>query len=69
MFDQDKSGDLDLKELKSVLMTFSSSLAEYDSVKEQQILKSIMREVDTDNNGKIEFNEFTAMMEKLASIE
>jgi Ca2+-binding EF-hand superfamily protein len=28
-----------------------------------------MREIDTNNNGKIEFEEFTSLMEKISSIE
>jgi Ca2+-binding EF-hand superfamily protein len=28
-----------------------------------------MREIDTNNNGKIEFEEFTRLMEKISSIE
>jgi Ca2+-binding EF-hand superfamily protein len=28
-----------------------------------------MKEIDTNNNGKVEFEEFTSLMEKISSIE
>ncbi|GJS02682.1 calcium-dependent protein kinase 10-like protein [Tanacetum coccineum] len=53
-FDKDGSGYIDLDELEQVL--YENGQADID------VLNQIMKEVDTDKDGKISFEEFVAMM-------
>ncbi|KAI7736007.1 hypothetical protein M8C21_023869, partial [Ambrosia artemisiifolia] len=53
-FDKDGSGYIDLDELEQVLYEPGHA--------DMQVLNEIMKEVDTDKDGKISFKEFVAMM-------
>uniref|UniRef100_A0A803P9M4 non-specific serine/threonine protein kinase n=1 Tax=Cannabis sativa TaxID=3483 RepID=A0A803P9M4_CANSA len=54
-FDKDGSGYIELNELREAL---ADELGETDSM----VLNEIMREVDTDKDGRISYDEFVAMM-------
>eukprot|EP00004_Rigifila_ramosa_P007666 TRINITY_DN1877_c0_g1_i1.p1 TRINITY_DN1877_c0_g1~~TRINITY_DN1877_c0_g1_i1.p1 ORF type:complete len:890 (+),score=253.53 TRINITY_DN1877_c0_g1_i1:81-2672(+) len=57
-FDTDKSGDVDASEIGNLL----SKVGEKPT--KEEVLK-IMKEVDTDNSGKIDFNEFLVVVKKV----
>lgn len=56
VFDTDKSGSIDRKELKRLMKKLGQALTEAE-------LDAMMDEVDTDGDGVISFQEFKAMME------
>ncbi|KAJ7545741.1 hypothetical protein O6H91_08G007900 [Diphasiastrum complanatum] len=53
-FDKDKSGYITIEELNEVLREHSMG--------DHHIIQDILKEVDTDNDGRINYNEFVAMM-------
>ncbi|KAB5564559.1 hypothetical protein DKX38_004613 [Salix brachista] len=55
-FDKDKSGYITMKELEQALMKYNMGDA--------KAIKEIIVEVDTDHDGRINYEEFTAMMRK-----
>ncbi|XP_019151661.1 PREDICTED: calcium-dependent protein kinase 1-like [Ipomoea nil] len=55
-FDKDKSGYITMEELEH-------SLKKYN-ITDEKTIKEIIAEVDTDNDGKINYDEFVAMMRK-----
>ncbi|KAL3639572.1 Calcium-dependent protein kinase 10 [Castilleja foliolosa] len=55
-FDKDGSGYIELDELRQALVDDSSGEADLD------VVNDIMREVDTDKDGQISYDEFVAMM-------
>ncbi|KAL3640630.1 Calcium-dependent protein kinase 10 [Castilleja foliolosa] len=55
-FDKDGSGYIELDELRQALVDESSGEADLD------VVSDIMREVDTDKDGQISYDEFVAMM-------
>jgi Ca2+-binding EF-hand superfamily protein len=55
LFDRDGSGEIDSRELASVLNTFGSLLTEDDA-------KGLIKVADRDNNGKISFKEFCLLI-------
>ena len=55
VFDTDKSGSIDRKELKRLMKKLGQALTEAE-------LDAMMDEVDTDGDGVISFQEFKAMM-------
>eukprot|EP00656_Telonema_subtile_P054382 TRINITY_DN8121_c0_g1_i3.p1 TRINITY_DN8121_c0_g1~~TRINITY_DN8121_c0_g1_i3.p1 ORF type:complete len:1201 (+),score=415.05 TRINITY_DN8121_c0_g1_i3:70-3672(+) len=57
MFDQDKSGDIDMSELKAAMALLDPEMIEEE-------VEELMAEIDTDGNGTIEFEEFLTMMTK-----
>eukprot|EP00440_Ansanella_granifera_P015542 gb/GFBE01016891.1/.p1 GENE.gb/GFBE01016891.1/~~gb/GFBE01016891.1/.p1 ORF type:complete len:245 (+),score=84.48 gb/GFBE01016891.1/:1-735(+) len=57
MFDTDGSGDIDTSELGALLKALGQSPNEAE-------LKEMVKEVDADGSGSIEFNEFLALMTK-----
>merc|ERR1711953_381022 len=57
MFDTNKDGFIDLNELKKVTSLIGTSLTTAD-------LYKFMAEADKDGNGKIDYNEFVAMMKQ-----
>mmetsp|Transcript_14012 Transcript_14012/g.39833 ORF Transcript_14012/g.39833 Transcript_14012/m.39833 type:complete len:84 (+) Transcript_14012:66-317(+) len=60
-FDEDKSGSIDAEELGKVMK-------ELDEETEPDVLEEMIRSVDKDNSGKIEFDEFlTWMADNLAA--
>uniref|UniRef100_A0A0A9F3R0 EF-hand domain-containing protein n=1 Tax=Arundo donax TaxID=35708 RepID=A0A0A9F3R0_ARUDO len=54
-FDQNKSGYIEIEELRE-------ALADELEGNDDDIINSIIRDVDTDKDGKISFDEFAAMM-------
>ncbi|XP_067682555.1 uncharacterized protein [Haliotis asinina] len=62
-FDQDGDGQIDAKELASVLSTFSKS-----RVSEQRASR-IIADNDTNKNGTIEINEFIAFMSAMVKVD
>jgi len=60
LFDADKSGSIDNKELESVMNQVGEKAT-------PDQLKKIIAEVDTDNNGTVEFGEFLSIIKKLRS--
>lgn len=58
MFDKDGSGAITADEIKEVLG--------FDSSINQKILDDIIKEVDENGDGEIQFEEFVHMMRKLA---
>lgn len=54
-FDRDKSGAIDTKELKSVMLQLGFNPSDDE-------LQRMINEVDDNQNGEIEFEEFLAMM-------
>jgi len=69
LFDKDKSGSIDANELSAVLHTFSAHIPEKGSEDETKMIKEIMDNVDINQDGVIDFSEFTAMMEKIVTAE
>ena len=59
MFDKDGSGVISPQEIKEVL-TFGGSNA-----LSAQAIEQIIKEVDSNNDGEISFEEFVAMMKKI----
>jgi len=57
LFDIDKDGKITEKELASVMKKLGSFTSDSD-------VKEMIREVDIDKNGTIDFNEFVVMMNK-----
>ena len=58
MFDKDKSGYIDGKEILNVTSTLGQALS-------QDELETFMREADLDGDGKLDYNEFVKMMTKI----
>lgn len=58
LFDRDKSGAICLLELKQVLLALNFNPTEH-------LLRKVMREMDTDRNGSVEFDEFVKVMSKI----
>jgi calmodulin len=56
-FDKDHSGSITLDELKAVMRSLGDSPTDAE-------VKKIISEVDADNNGTIEFNEFLEVRSK-----
>ena len=61
-FDKDNSGEIEYKEIKEL---FSKSIEDKDNV--EQTLKEIIKEVDINNDGKINFKEFSIVMKKMCT--
>ena len=57
MFDKDKSGYIDGKEIIMVTSTLGQALS-------QDELEAFMAEADLDGDGKLDYNEFVQMMTK-----
>ena len=57
IFDRDGDGHIDKKELATVLRSFGHNLSSAE-------IDAIMKEVDTSNNGTIEFEEFIDIIDK-----
>jgi len=55
IFDQDRDGYIDMKELKKVTMMLGTMLTKEE-------VAEFMGEADVDGNGKLDYNEFIAMM-------
>ncbi|KAK1269790.1 Calcium-dependent protein kinase 3 [Acorus gramineus] len=55
-FDEDKSGYITMEELEQALKKYNMG--------DEKTIKEIIAEVDTDNDGKINYEEFVAMMKK-----
>ena len=59
-FDKDNSGEIEFKEIKEL---FSKGIE--DKSKINETLEDIIKEVDINNDGKINFNEFSIVMKKM----
>ena len=59
LFDKNGDGDIEAKELKEVMGD--------DNIKEDDIWFKMIKEVDLDGNGVIDFEEFKTMMKKICS--
>jgi len=59
-FDKDGSNEIDLEEIKAL---FSDCIDEKNDT--EQIMNQIIKEVDTNNDGKINLKEFSIFMEKM----
>ena len=59
-FDKDNSGEIEFNEIKAL---FSRSIEDKASV--EQTLNQIIKEVDINNDGKINFKEFSIVMKKM----
>ena len=57
IFDKDKSGYIDGREIILVTSTLGQALS-------QEELEAFMAEADLDGDGKLDYNEFVAMMTK-----
>ena len=57
IFDKDKSGYIDGKEIISITSTLGQALS-------QEELEAFMAEADLDGDGKLDYNEFVQMMTK-----
>ncbi|KAH9626255.1 hypothetical protein KSS87_003460 [Heliosperma pusillum] len=55
-FDKDKSGYITMEELEQALKKYNMG--------DEKTIREIIAEVDTDNDGKIDYDEFVAMMKK-----
>jgi centrin-1 len=55
LFDSDKSGEIDTEELKQALKNLGIDA-------KNQTLQNMMKDLDADNSGKIDFDEFIEMM-------
>ena len=62
-FDKDNSGEIEFNEIKAL---FSKSIDDTNNNVEQ-VLKQIIKEVDINNDGKINFKEFSKVMKKMIS--
>ena len=58
MFDKDKSGYIDGKEILTVTSTLGQALS-------QDELETFMKEADLDGDGKLDYNEFVKMMTRV----
>lgn len=59
-FDKDKSGDITVEELKQAFFGERSS-----SKEDYELIERMMKEVDEDGNGEIDFSEFVKIMRKI----
>lgn len=59
MFDADGSGKIDKEEVKALLQG-----DELQNLCSSDAIKTAMKEIDTNGDGEIDFNEFMQMMEK-----
>ena len=59
LFDKDGSGTISSEEVKEILCAGRKI--------DDQVWEEVIREVDADGNGEIDFEEFSAMMQKLLS--
>lgn len=55
MFDKDKSGYIDAKEIQTVTTTLGEKLTDEE-------LNEFMREADLDGDGRLNYNEFVNIM-------
>ena len=55
MFDKDKSGYIDAKEIRTVTTTLGEKLTDKE-------VEEFMREADIDGDGRLSYNEFLNMM-------
>ena len=55
MFDKDKSGYIDAKEIRTVTTTLGEKLTDKE-------VEEFMREADIDGDGRLSYNEFVNMM-------
>ncbi|CAK9324126.1 unnamed protein product, partial [Citrullus colocynthis] len=55
-FDKDSSGYITMEEVESALKKYNMG--------DEKTIKEIIAEVDTDNDGRINYDEFVAMMRK-----
>ena len=55
MFDKDKSGYIDAKEIRTVTTTLGEKLTDNE-------LEEFMREADLDGDGRLNYNEFVNIM-------
>ncbi|KAI7745508.1 hypothetical protein M8C21_004493 [Ambrosia artemisiifolia] len=56
IFDKNQSGYIEIEELREALAD------DADEANSEEVISAIIHDVDTDNDGKISFEEFTAMM-------
>lgn len=57
MFDKDGSGSIDPQELRNVIRNFDSSISEKD-------IDELIDELDKNNDGLVDFNEFASQLGK-----
>jgi Ca2+-binding EF-hand superfamily protein len=57
LFDKDNSGSISGEEVKEILCSGQKI--------DDKVWEEVIREVDSDGNGEIDFEEFTTMMQKL----
>ena len=62
MFDKDKNGKITFDEVKELL---GSSLSQYDD----EVWKSVLKEVDVNSDEEITYDEFHIMMNKFVDIK
>ena len=55
MFDKDKSGYIDAKEIRAVTTTLGEKLTDKE-------LEEFMKEADLDGDGRLNYNEFVKIM-------
>ena len=55
MFDKDKNGYIERDELKQMMSKLGEKLTDGE-------IDEMMKEADTDNDGRVNYNEFLAMM-------
>ena len=60
IFDTDKSGKIDEKELQSAFNEIAKSMNQKPPTKDE--IKQFMDAIDTDKSGKIDLNEFKALI-------
>merc|ERR1712061_145481 len=58
LFDKDNNGEISKEELKQMLSTY------FNEEEKEKVVLEILANVDTGENGTIDFNEFVAMMHK-----
>ena len=63
LFDKDGSGEISTHEIRDVLVPKSTKKGMVNEG--NKIWDQILKEIDTDGSGEIDFNEFKVMMEKL----